>query len=355
MRMALPVPRLVLVLVTLLFAGACDADHPVDPEEDAQPPDGGSDAGAATGGTGGVSGGGRSGASNAGRAGGSSGSGGVSAAGRGGAGASGAGGRAGMGAAGRGGMSATGGTGGAGAGSANCPTGLEGPALVNVPAPSESGVSSYCVDATEVTNAQYAAFLNASGATSEQDAQCAWNMSYTPSSQWPATGKDNYPVTYVDWCDAYAYCKWAGKHLCGKIGGGEGNFAFDYDDARKSEWFNACSAGDTSTYSYGNEYDGTKCVGIDYDMVGYQPGTDVARAVATANCVGGYGGLHDLSGNVWEWENACRGSAMTDPCRMRGGGSSSTTSSLECDTPYDRERNWASPALGFRCCTGAMK
>jgi formylglycine-generating enzyme required for sulfatase activity len=83
--------------------------------------------------------------------------------------------------------------------SAGCPTGLEGLALLNVPAPDESEVSSYCVDATEVTNAQYAAFLEASVSTSEQDEPCAWNTNYTPSRDWPATDKDDYPVANVDW------------------------------------------------------------------------------------------------------------------------------------------------------------
>lgn len=69
----------------------------------------------------------------------------------------------------------------------------------------------YCMDATEVTNADYAAFLAANPPTSGQVAWCAWNTSYLPPFGWPATGKENHPVVRVDWCDARAYCKWAGK------------------------------------------------------------------------------------------------------------------------------------------------
>jgi formylglycine-generating enzyme len=94
-------------------------------------------------------------------------------------------------------------------------------------------------------------------------------------------------------------------------------------------------------------------VGIDYDEPGYQRASDVAKAVATATCEGGYGGLHDLSGNVWEWENSCTGEDLTDGCRMRGGASNNEPSSLMCAESYDRERDFASPFLGFRCCAGA--
>lgn len=229
----------------MFFASACGDDQPADPKQDAGLKDGSTYVGADSG-----AGGGGSGASNAGGAGGSWGRGGSPAANGGKGGTSGSAGKSS--AAGSGGLSTTGGSGGGGDLGAGCPGGLEGPALVKVPAPDDSAVSSYCVDVTEVTNAQYAAFLSASVATTGQDEACAWNMTYTPSKNWPATGMDEYPVVSVDWCDAFAFCKWAGKHMCGKIGGGESHLSFGYDDAAESEWFNACSAGGTSAYANGN-------------------------------------------------------------------------------------------------------
>jgi hypothetical protein len=91
----------------------------------------------------------------------------------------------------------------------------------------------YCIDSTEVTNAHYAAFLA---------------MSPTPSSGWPApVDQGRHPVTFVDWCDAFAFCRWAGKRLCGKIGDGA-NAPADLANAAKSQWFNACTAGGTKAY-----------------------------------------------------------------------------------------------------------
>ncbi len=357
-------------LLLVVVAGvACSVDTKDYPLGDLTP-DASASGGTATGGTGasgaaglgGVGDGGVAGASGVGgtaATAGSSGTGGsAGAGGLGGSGAAGAAGGAGGGAAGTSGMggaagasgtggsggtSASGGTGGSGAtggagGTGGCPTGVPGPALVDVN-------GAYCMDATEVTNAQYKAFLDTTPATSGQDAWCSWNTTYTPSTGWPAAGIESYPVAYVDWCDAYAYCSWAGKRLCGKIGGGANGYA-DFADATKSEWFNACSAGGAKTYPYGNTYDGAKCNGIDY-------GASAPIAVATApGCEGGYPGLHDMSGNVMEWEDSCAGTGATDWCRLRGGGTNGGATGITCNLDQPFFRNYVASNIGFRCCSG---
>lgn len=340
-------------LLSGLVALGCDGNEPARPEAGAGGAGGGSEAGHAdaaaqdSGGAssvGGASGTGIGGTGAVGRAPDGGVSGGMTDAG-------GAGGASGM-----GGASVTGGSGALPADTGACPTGLVGPVLVNVPAPAGSPVTSYCMDSTEVTNAQHAVFLAASVPASGQDAWCSWNASYTPSSGWPATGKDDHPVVYVDWCDAYAHCKWAGKHLCGKIGGGA-NAYVDYRDAAKSAWFNACSAGGTLTYPYGDTYSGTACVGNDYDGTpGFPSGSDMTRTVGTASCEGGYGGLYDLTGNVWEWEDSCDGATgSSDRCLMRGSSFSGNSSDLRCDAGIDAVvRAYDSGYLGFRCCSASL-
>ena len=80
------------------------------------------------------------------------------------------------------------------------------------------GGGSYCIDGYEVTKEEYDVFLQANPNLSGLPPVCAGNI-YQPSNGWPYT-EGRVPVTYVDWCDAYAYCKYSGKHLCGKVGGG---------------------------------------------------------------------------------------------------------------------------------------
>ena len=183
-----------------------------------------------------------------------------------------------------------------------CPSDLPGPALVNVPAPQGC---SYCMDATEVTNEQYAVFLTATSGgtqTSGQDPWCEWNASYEPG---PSLG-NKYPVI-ADWCDAVAYCKWAGKRLCGRIGGGVLPTLL-LADATEGEWYNACSRGGVLDYPYAEPTDEgiLRPSAERFDPAACNVATrDPLPVPAKPTCEGGYPGLFDLSGNVFEWEDSC--------------------------------------------------
>jgi hypothetical protein len=209
---------------------------------------------------------------------------------------------------------------------------------------SPSPAPSYCIDATEVTNASYAAFLASSPSASSQPSYCSWNTSFTPTSGWPASTAPNHPVAFVDWCDAQAYCTAMGKRLCGAIGGGTCAVA-QSGSASASQWYNACSLGGSLSYPYGTTW---QMICNDYwNSVGAV--IDVGTATT---CVGGFAGLHDMAGNVWEWEDACTATAGSgDSCNMRGGGfDTKTTQDEKCGFYNGNFRNATAANLGFRCC-----
>lgn len=203
-----------------------------------------------------------------------------------------------------------------------------------------------CVDPTEVSRDAYAAFLAARGAdTSGQSAACRFNTRFIPEASWPpAPGTGALPVTWVDWCDAAAYCSWRGKRLCGGLGGSSIALV-DAEEPTRSEWTAICSADGDRKLPYGNDYLPGRC---------HDSGNGPAAVGATLGCEGGYPGVFDLSGNVSEWQDACDdaqgASGGNDLCAVMGGAWSSDPRDLECDRAQEARRQSASADRGFRCC-----
>ncbi|MFZ5895028.1 MAG: SUMF1/EgtB/PvdO family nonheme iron enzyme [Myxococcota bacterium] len=239
---------------------------------------------------------------------------------------------------------------------AECPTSQHGPALVKVPTPS-GGIM--CIDATEVTQAHYAEFLaEKSGDASGQRPECALNLYFdapegclrtVPVPSNPA----EHPQQCVDWCDAAAYCEWAGKRLCGHVEQGAVAWA-DGSDAAKDQWFNACSSGGANTFPFGATCNASVCNWSNSHSV--EVGSQLA-----CQAQGPYAGVYDLSGNAGEWEDSCTGyENLRDSCRVRGG--SYQAFAFNCFRPTDdlqmrcatgddfgfARRDYAGP--GFRCC-----
>jgi sulfatase modifying factor 1 len=215
--------------------------------------------------------------------------------------------------------------------------------------PSMVAAGTYCIDSTEVSNTEYLAFVQAlDSSTPPQPPECAFNTSVIPQAPdggWPPPpSKVAQPVVWVDWCDAYAYCSWAGKRLCGRIGGGGGDPAAP--TSLMDQWYFACTRGGQVSYPYGNQYDGTACNGADYNG-----GSGMLIDVGSLpSCQGGFPGLRDMSGNVEEWEDACFADAAAG-CHNRGGAADNTAVSLRCDGNSANPRSFVSNHTGFRCCS----
>jgi hypothetical protein len=236
-----------------------------------------------------------------------------------------------------------------------CPAPGGGPVMVRA----DLAAQPFCIDATEVTNVQYAAFLAATGngtQTGGQPSVCSWNASYLPGSgdlAWPyASGKENRPVVNVDWCDARAFCKWSGKRLCGGVGGGALASATSAGDPASSQWANACSLAGQRSYPYGSLWDGKACnTAAPAEKAQY-----IADVMHFPGCNGGYSGVFDMTGNVEEWVDACdKSTGGSDLCASAGASAYEAglaPADVTCtESVYGTPRNTQYVFLGFRCCT----
>lgn len=234
-------------------------------------------------------------------------------------------------------------------GSERCPSG-RGPAM-------SVTADGFCIDNTEVTKAQYQEFLDAALAV-QTDGRCSFNTTYAAVGYvWNMTLDPAQALAGVDWCDARDYCAWAGKRLCGRIGGG--SLAFTEHAAAGAQWYRACSQGGTRTHPYGT-------ASSDAAMVGYCHLDDTNNATGQQAVPGAYPqcklvgtNVVDLLGNVQEWTDACETTAADptqDRCKVMGGVWYFAASYSDCDY-FDPatsnggvHRGQTEKHLGFRCC-----
>jgi formylglycine-generating enzyme required for sulfatase activity len=203
------------------------------------------------------------------------------------------------------------------------------------------------MDRTEVTRTAYVQFLMAVGgvvSVAEQPPQCSGNteLTHTPDGSCPDfSTASEFPVNCVDWCDAHAFCGWAGKRLCGALGGGGMTFA---DEPVAGEWHFACTGAGVTVYPYGNEPDSTKC-----NIPGNSTRAEVASFI---ECEGGFPGIFDMQGNVSEWIDACESDSPNAECKTRGGHTFGSAEQWTCNN--DVESNVRTDPntreVGFRCC-----
>jgi formylglycine-generating enzyme len=198
-------------------------------------------------------------------------------------------------------------------------------------------VDGFWMEATEVTNAQFQQFVQATGYITTAEKAPDWNelqkqlpsgtpkpddsllvaaslvfmpltqpvtlndaskwWSWTKGANWrhpegagsTIKGKEDYPVVHVSWDDANAYAKWAGKRL-----------------PTEAEWEYAARGGLVDQpFTWGSEaVDSGKAKANIWQghFPDFNTGEDGFKGLAPVKrfAPNGYG-LYDMAGNVWEW------------------------------------------------------
>jgi sulfatase modifying factor 1 len=154
------------------------------------------------------------------------------------------------------------------------------------------GDGGFCIDTTEVTNADFNDYLVQSGALLDLPAACATDAGPPYVVKDPTLAQ--LPALGMTFCYAWSYCRWAGKRLCGLLG--TGGVASSAADPHTLEWYYACANGRQDTiYPYGDSLqDGACNVGT---------GSPVAAGSVTG-CHGTdapFASVFDMVGNAAEY------------------------------------------------------
>ena len=214
-------------------------------------------------------------------------------------------------------------------------------------------LDAFWIDQYEVTNAQFRAFINATGyqtsveikGTSwlftdtgwEETTGVDWQHPYGPNTN--LDGRDDHPVVHISLDDAVSYCAWAGASL-----------------PTEAQWEKAARGTDQRLYPWGNAEptcalaNYSECV-LDSVVVGSYP--DGASP---------YGAL-DMAGNAWEWvrdiydagyysvsaEQNPTGPTSGDRYVLRGGSHGYNVEFLSTSARINYVPNDAWYSTGFRC------
>jgi len=170
----------------------------------------------------------------------------------------------------------------------------------------EVSLDAFWIDRTEVTNAKFAQFVEATGHETMAEkggggyaySNGEWQKTEGADWQHPSgpgsdlNGLEDHPVVHVFSYDAEAYCEWAGARL-----------------PSEAEWEYAARGPEGLIFPWGDGFDGEKTNFCDVNCPFDHADQESDDGYAFTAPVGSYpegeswSGALDMSGNVWEWVN----------------------------------------------------
>lgn len=197
---------------------------------------------------------------------------------------------------------------------------------LKVPLRRES-VQNFFVGETEVTNAQYAEFVEAAA--------------HKPPSSWkngkfpPEAGE--YPVTGVSWADANDYCKWLSKEIGATV-----------RLPTEAEWKRAARGDTNNKYVWGDQWNDEAAQSLETK--------GNVRAVKSFPAGRSPYGVYEMIGNVWEWTSDLVVDEFGKPDLygksrrriMKGGSAQDEKKDLAIDVRAARPEDKPFELLGFR-------
>jgi len=167
-------------------------------------------------------------------------------------------------------------------------------------------LDSFWIDKTEVTNAEFERFVQATGHRTDAEKEgTGWvysdgSWSEVDGADWqhpngPETsisGRMDHPVVQVTWNEARTYCQWAGGRL-----------------PTEAEWEYAVRGPEGHIYPWGDTFDcelanycDANCP-LDWKDANYDDGYEWTAPVGNYAAGASWVGVLDMAGNVWEWVN----------------------------------------------------